>query len=461
MKRLKREDWPDWIKEKLKGMRSIEVREHNGKYYLYKCYSVWDPKKKRAVKKMKYLQRLSKDYKGVKDIGHVLYLHYLLEKSNILSKIKEFFPMHWKDIISFSMNRIINPLPVTQIKSWTEKVGVYEVLKEKRGNLRKTLFYLGSQLSPFESFMRSLIEEEDFLLYDASVIFSSSSYHRLLEVGYNKDGLLLPKLNFLILYSKKDNIPKYLHIYNGSIHEIKTVSHITEVVEGKKVVFVADKGFYSEKIINHLKKNELDFIIPLRRNSKLIDYRKPLTKVFEYNGRIIKCSKQRVGDFIIYLYRDLHLKSEEEIEYERLKLRGKKVEFHRKWAGRISLISSLDMDEKEVFLMWKSRDEIEKVFHVFQNVLEVDKPHLSKEEMINGYLYASFIALILYYLVLREIKKYGLLGKVSVRYLMLELSKIMYDFDKDKFLLYPSKVERLLKKLEFHPVLYWDKIRKS
>ena len=155
MKRLKREDWPDWIKEKLKGIRSIEVREHNGKYYLYKCYSVWDPKKKRAVKKMKYLQRLSKDYKGVKDIGHVLYLHYLLEKSNILSKIKEFFPIHWKDIISFSMNRITNPLPVTQIKSWTEKVGVYEVLKEKRGNLRKTLLHLGSQLSPFESFIFS------------------------------------------------------------------------------------------------------------------------------------------------------------------------------------------------------------------------------------------------------------------------------------------------------------------
>ena len=461
MKRIKRENWPDWIKEKIGDLKSVEIREHNGKYYLYRCSSVWDPNKKRAVKKMKYLQRLEPKPKGVREVGHVLYLHHLLKKSGILEKIQAYFPNHWKDIVAFAFNRIIQPLPITQLRSWTEKVGVYEVISEKRGNLRNMLFNLGAEWSFFDTFMRSLVREEDFLLYDASVIFSSSSYHKMLDVGYNKEGLLLPKLNFLVLFSKKDGIPKYLHIYNGSIHEINTVSTVVDVVEDKNVIFVADKGFYSKEIIDHLISKNINFIIPVRRNSVLIDYKKPLTKAFEYNNRIIKCGKQRKGNYILYLYRDLRLKSEEEIEYERLKLMGKTVTFHRKWAGRITLISSVDLDEKEIFLMWKSRDEIEKVFHVFQNILEADKPYLSKEEILNGYLYCSFVGLIVYYLVLKEIKAHGLLGKVSVRSLMFELSKIMYDFDKNRFLLYPSKLEELMKKISFHPLTYWDKIRKS
>jgi len=461
MKRIKREEWPEWIREKLKDARSIEIREHKGKYYLYKCYSIWNPIKGRAVKKMKYIQTLETNPKGVKEIGHVLYLHYLLKKSGILEKIQYYLPLYWKDILVFAFNRVINPLPITRIKSWTEKVGIYEVLNGKKGKIRKMLSAIGVEQSSFDTFMRSLIKDEDFLLYDTSVLFSSSSYHKLFDVGYNKEGLLLPKLNILVLFSKLDNIPKYIRIYNGAIHEIKTVVDIVDMVAEKNVIFVADKGFYSKEIIDYLSKRHVDFIIPMRRNNTLIDYKKPLTKIFEYNERIIKCGKQKVNNFTLYLYRDLKLKAEEEIEYEKIKLLGKEVDFHRKWAGRISLISSLDLDERDVFLMWKSRDEIEKAFHTFQNILETDRPHISKEEILNGYIYCSFVGLILYYLVLKEIKIHSLLGKISVSTLMFELSKIMYDFDKNKFLIYPTKLEKLMKAISFDPLTYWDKILKS
>lgn len=57
---------------------------------------------------------------------------------------------------------------------------------------------------------------------------------------------------------------------------------------------LADKGFYSEKNIEGLIKEKLRFVIPLKRNSSLINYqkiessdKKTLDGFFKFQGRII------------------------------------------------------------------------------------------------------------------------------------------------------------------------------
>jgi transposase len=60
------------------------------------------------------------------------------------------------------------------------------------------------------------------------------------------------------------------------------------------VVFIADKGFYSEQNIKALEGQGLYYLIPLRRNKVVIDYwpvsRKDIKKTggyFMWQGRII------------------------------------------------------------------------------------------------------------------------------------------------------------------------------
>lgn len=82
--------------------------------------------------------------------------------------------------------------------------------------------------------------------------------------------------------------------------------------------------------------------------------------MFEYHNRIVRCTHYPVEDYYLYHYEDQHLKYVETSEYYKLKLGGKKVVFHEEWAGRISLLSNKKLKPKEAYLLWKSRDRIEK-----------------------------------------------------------------------------------------------------
>jgi len=108
------------------------------------------------------------------------------------------------------------------------------------------------------------------------------------------------------------------------------------------------------------------------------------------------------------------------------------------WAGKIALISNIEEDPKGIFLMWKSRDEIEKLFHILQNILELDTPYASKESIFKGYVFATFIALFLYYKVLNLLKSNNINKKFSVADVCFELSKIMI-YEKNGLLLEAPK----------------------
>ena len=68
-------------------------------------------------------------------------------------------------------------------------------------------------------------------------------------------------------------------------------------------VFIADKGFYSENNIIELENTELQYVIPLKRNHTLIDY-KPLQKKgkkglahhFKFQERYIFCSILKIKE---------------------------------------------------------------------------------------------------------------------------------------------------------------------
>jgi len=117
-----------------------------------------------------------------------------------------------------------------------------------------------------------------------------------------------------------------------------------------------------------------------------------------YRGRPIKYASYRYGRFYIYLYEDLALKIEEQKTYYTLLSKGKKVEFKERWAGKIAIISNGKFHPEEVYERGRSRDQIERTFDILQNFLYVDRPHVRREESFRGYLFASFIALIAYYL---------------------------------------------------------------
>jgi hypothetical protein len=74
------------------------------------------------------------------------------------------------------------------------------------------------------------------------------------------------------------------------------------------------------------------------------------------------------------------LRAEEERTYFTLLSEGKRATFREEWAGTIALISNLSAPAEEIYDMWKGRGEIEKAFHVLQNLLDTDTPYVRQEE---------------------------------------------------------------------------------
>ena len=67
--------------------------------------------------------------------------------------------------------------------------------------------------------------------------------------------------------------PIYYRILAGSIRDVSSL--VLSIAESgvKNVVIVSDKGFYSLNNINEIYENgTINYILPLKRNSRLIDY---------------------------------------------------------------------------------------------------------------------------------------------------------------------------------------------
>lgn len=458
MKTIKKSKWPEWIKAQLGDGKNKEVKLSNGNLYLYEYKNTYNKKLKRSEKTTRYLGVLKQISRGkIYEHGQVAFLLHLISKHRLLEKIKKHFPDQWKEILAFSLNRVISSAPLKRIGSWVEKTTLTHYLKTNNLSgkwLSDALGEVGINVKGQSAFMHELIKDKELLLYDGSVIYSNAQYNKLLEIGYDKNKLFLPKANITLLFSKDRNVPVHFRLFFGSVHEIRTMKTIIDEISNKNIIFVADKGYYKNKLYDELNALHINFVMPLPRDDNRIDYNKKCSKIFDYNKRIIKYTSYKVGKYYLYHYEDQYLKYEETTTYYKLKLAKKKVKLNQKLAGKIAILSNIKLSPKKIYLIWKSRDRIEKAFNILQNYLETDNPYISREETFRGYLFASFISLILYYLILNVLQKYKINDKVSVDDILFEFSKIMVE-DR-KYLCFteiPLKVEELAKKIKVYDII--------
>lgn len=452
--------WPAWVKKIFGKQKGIEIKKTETKIYAYKITSKWDKQKKRSVKKTSYIGVLTKDgisnprksfkFYGAYEYGNIAYLNFIFSTKGVFQLLREIFPDEWERLIVFAYNRLINPRPIKSIKLWMEKTYLVKQFTNSFSSkaFRKTLSAVGSDFARQQAFFKKLTEGGGLILYDGSVIFSHSKYITKLERGYNKNGLLLKKANIVLGFSTAKRHPVFFRILPGSIHEVKTIDFLLEFL-GKPFTLVFDKAFYSYKLFATLNRLSIDFIIPIPRDDKIIDYKRKMLDYFIFRNRPIKHTSYKTEYGYLYVYEDVMLRADEEREYYLLKSSGNEVKFKEEWAGKIAILSSLAMPPREIYEMWKTREEIEKCFHVLQNVLEADTPYVHTDEMFQGYLFGSFISLIGYYLILNELKAKGINDELSVRDLLDELSKIFVADVNGKEVLceIPKRVEKLTTKL--------------
>ena len=181
-------------------------------------------------------------------------------------------------------------------------------------SLSALLRFAGANFTLREDVMKKLTRKGKYTIIDLTALFSYSQNITLLEKGYNKDHLNLPQINMLLLFSSDRKLPTYVRLLPGSVRDVTTIKNTVKMAELENYFFIADRGFYSDENVKMLEREDISYIIPLKRNSAIIPKQisEKFDGIFVYNERpIIFWKNERETDFL-YIYEDKSLKQEEE-----------------------------------------------------------------------------------------------------------------------------------------------------
>lgn len=467
---------PDWVKKyQEKGTQAVKIKKN---YYLYKIKSVWDPEKGRARKVTeKYLGKVTPDgivkpkqeriIEGLKEItvkefGASYFINSIA--SDILELLKKNYPALWKEIFVFSTMRLFYSSPLKNVSHYYNSSHLSDVFtnaKVSPKSLSELLFSVGMERGKMVNFMKNFVEGSEFLVIDLTHVFSLSENIISATTGHNSEEEYTPQINLVLLYSLDKSQPSFFRLVPGSIRDVSVIPVSLKEAGVKKAVIIGDKGFFSDDNVKFLETEELDYILPLRRNSSLIDYspiqsgdRKSFDGHFLFEKRVIWYYERKKDDRRIIVFLDEKLKAEEEKDFITHIDNGKKPVdeyFDRQFKiGTIAVVAKTSFDADKVFEHLKARVEIESLFDTFKNLLHADRSYMRDEAHLQGWMFVNFVSLLLYYKIYELLINKDILKNCTPRDVILHLSRIYKLKIEGKWILseIPKKTRKIIEKLD-------------
>jgi transposase len=200
------------------------------------------------------------------------------------------------------------------------------------------------------------------------------------EKGYNKDKIQVPQINLALLCNADNGLPTMIRSLPGSVRDIKTLYNSLSEIDIVNKILILDRGFFSEDVLQFLDGKNISYIIPTRRNSNYYKTRIHLNGHLYYRERLIRCGRRKHGNKFLYMFEDQRLMAEENSTlYQKLdeeKITKQELRESMKRSGRILFVSNLDLPEKEVFELYKKREQVEKLFDSYKTALSADRLYL-------------------------------------------------------------------------------------
>lgn len=409
----------------------VEVKKIGNSYYLYKDTTKWDREKKKRVRVSEYLGRINehglveRNRRSIYEFGNSEILLQVAE--DIIPDLKRRFPDHWKEILAMSMVRVQDPRPIKYMKSAWEKLYASTQMDASlsENTISEKLRIIGSDVVAQTGFFQSLTTNGDRILFDLSSIFSRSENINLAEKGHNPKHLHLDQINFALVFSGKRHKPVILEVLPGSVRDYKAFDSIMERYDIRECIIVADRGLATYDMP---KRKGVYLVVAIKRNFRVMDFNMNLDRSFIYSRRGILSGMKDLGDKFLYMYEDTSLRAEEETsiirKIEEGELKQNDLMDERNKLGKFAILSNLRSDPKEIYELYKSREEVEVAFDAMKNELENDKAYLHTTDGLRGYFFISFISLYMYFSILETLKAKDLSHKISVKEALFELSKI-------------------------------------
>jgi len=449
---------PDWVlKYKEKG---TEVKQINGHYYLYRVRSEYRASEGVSRKVTEaYLGRLTPD--GLVKPRHERVLEAMKEVSvkeygassfvlsvcsDLIELLRRHYPEEWKELFVMAVVRFFhasplkNALPHYSSSHLSDAIEGATVSPE---SLTRLLASVGLRRERAVEFMRSFVASGSQAVIDLTHVFSLSEGVISATLGHNGDGEYLPQVNLVLLMSLEGHHPSFFRLVPGSVGDVSTVTASVREAGLSGALVIGDKGFYSRDNVVSLERSGLEYILPLRRNSRLVGYtptrsgdRRRFDGHFLFDERAIWYKEKGVSGVggngekkkrRIILFLDEGLKAEEEKDFMVNVRDGKATMsdyYGRQYSmGTIAVITNSSFAAQRTFELLKERIDIEQVFDTFKNTLHADRSYMRDDAHLQGWMLVNFIALLLYYRVYEILRESGALESYSPMDVVMHLSR--------------------------------------
>lgn len=481
---------PEWVKKfKQKGVEIRLIRNH---YYAYKLQSKWDPVKKKPKKVTgQYLGKVTQEgiippkherpfqhpqNITVKEFGASTLIERL--SAELRDKLKPAFPADWQALYCIAVMRFFHSSSLKNMQIHFENSSLSDAYTNIRLDSRtasKLLFKTGANRNAIVSFMKALMAGSEHVLVDVTAVFSKSEGLTYAENGRNSQHEFTPQVNMLLLFSKDKSIPVFFRLLPGSVPDVSSIRLTVQESGVENALFVGDKGFYSKSNCEALDEANVRYVLPLKRDSALIDY-KPVKvqgkRLFDghffFQKRAIWFKESIFESQRSILFLDERLRVDEEQGYlERIdKPDSDATEegFHERQHafGTITVVAKTSARAEEVYQFLKSRLGIETAFDAFKNVLDADRTFMQTDNHLQGWMFVNFIGLYLYYVLYGLLLHHKLLNNNSPKDVVLACSKVYKVKLNDRELIteVPKKTRLLLERIGV-PLIYTESSKKD
>ncbi|MDR0629086.1 MAG: transposase [Treponema sp.] len=261
------------------------------------------------------------------------------------------------------------------------------------------------------SCMRALVPQgnENCVLMDSTHVMSASDHRGINAKGYNGTGDCGKQIRLMYLFQAKLSRPVYYRLVNGNMTDISLMSVCIKELGIRHVVCIADKGFYREKNSKALTEQNRYYLIPLRRNNPLIDYRrvsrqdfKKSGRYFILQGRIIWYYPYERGGKRLVTYLDERLRVEAEEDY--LGRIASHPEGYREAGyqerldpfGTLTLMYRTDKEQSAQYLyeVYTQRNELAVMFDRYKTFLQADGMYIQNRHVMEGRLFVTFLSML-------------------------------------------------------------------
>jgi hypothetical protein len=379
-----------------------EIKCIKNRFYKYEVSYQYDPARKRTIKKTGHIlgsitesggfipsskNTLREENKKLPTVDIKTYGVYALFENLLRDEIPSLLEVFGKEraeqLLTFAMFRWAYQSPIKRITQYQthdfccEQWCANTLLSDKE--MSAVLKSVGENRELVLRWMKGLLPDvasmaEKFVMMDSTHVMSSSDNMAINVSGYNSSFDFGKQVRLRMMFSAELKKPVYYRLINGNITDISSMSLCVKEMGVQNVVFIADKGFYSEQNVKLLEDQQLKYVIPLRRNNQTIDYT-PLSQpdfkkdlaYFVYQKRIIWYYRYEADGRRFVTFLDERLRVEEEQDYlQRIETQpelytkdGYFEKLHR--FGTLTITCNIQETDnaQRLYEIYKQRNEIE------------------------------------------------------------------------------------------------------